>query len=395
MKFLLRYLSLILILTLPIELHAESSAEVSSTGEVQFVGSDASLLAADGPISASEDLPAPFSFLNEEEDEDDDDDDDDEDDDDDALVDFDFNLDDFDDDYDSPMTSLDDTTQQSDADTLQNNDLDDASDFGVPQSYDMERYDEILAAIEKARGYMQHLVWADDFYQPVQTLCVNKEQECALWSVVGECEANPTYMRTHCAPFCETCEMLHVATRCPKPLPNATLAMYPGDLNRIFHRILEDPAFAQYTPKAVSRPDFADGDTPETADYALGLWVIVLENIVNQTEADHMIELARRRGFERSADVGEQLDDGTFGIDVNDDRTSTNAWCEEGCSEDPVAQKIMHTIEHVTGISERNQESLQQLFYEEGQYYRTHNDFIEYQVDRAGGPRILTFFLYL
>ena len=97
------------------------------------------------------------------------------------------------------------------------------------------------------------------------------------------------------------------------------------------------------------------------------MWIVVLENIVNATEANRMIHLANQRGYERSSDVGEELEDGTFGTDVNEDRTSTNAWCEEGCVDDAVPQKVMSIIEHVTGIPEENQESLQQLQYVEGQ----------------------------
>jgi len=52
-------------------------------------------------------------------------------------------------------------------------------------------------------------------------------------------------------------------------------------------------------------------------------------------------------------------------------------------------------MEHITGIPDGNSENLQLLRYEVGQFYQHHNDFIDYQVDRPTGPRILTFFLYL
>jgi hypothetical protein len=302
--------------------------------------------------------------------------------------DFDDEDDDYDyDDSDAPMTSPDDGSEQDTGEYTSG--MDDASDFGVRQLYFRNYHTEILEAIELARSYIQEEIQVDPAYLPVRTLCVNKLPECAYWSAVGECDLNPSFMDTNCAPMCETCEMLHVSTRCPPPDPNATIVMYPGDLNRLFYRLLEDPAFANYTPTAYSRPDLAPGDTPETADYALGMWLVVLDNIVTEPEAKRMIELAHHRGYARSEDVGEELEDGTFGTDVNEDRTSTNAWCEDDCYDDPVAQKIMQSIEHVTGIPQLNQESLQQLKYEVGQFYNVHNDFIEYQVDRPGGPRIL------
>lgn len=374
--------SCVLLLHLTPLLNADSSVEVSSSGEVEYVNANSEPLeslaaaamnetASDAQPQSKEDMTTPHSFLDEEEDFDDDDDD--------------FLDDDDEEEYDSPMISPDDMDEHQD-DSVQPDD--DGSDLGEPQGYMKDHHDEILAKIEQSRAYMEQ-VRANDFYEPVHKLCVNKHADCSYWAVQGECDNNPKYMRASCAPACQSCEMLHVRTRCPKPGPNETLAMYPGDLDRMFHRLLEDPEFEKYEPRALSRPDFAEGDTPENADYALGMWLVVLENIVNEEEANRMIELANIRGYERSADVGEELEDGTFGDDVNEDRTSTNAWCEDECYDDPVPQKVMRTIEHVTGIPMANQESLQQLRYEVGQFYKIHNDFIEYQVDRPGGPRIL------
>lgn len=49
----------------------------------------------------------------------------------------------------------------------------------------------------------------------------------------------------------------------------------------------------------------------------------------------------------------------------------------------------------ITGTPVENQESLQLLRYEVGQFYGIHNDYIENNKDLAVGPRILTFYLYL
>ena len=301
--------------------------------------------------------------------------------------------DDDEDEWDSPMFSTDEADSENEfaaeASLPNPPGVDEGSDLGLPQKYYSKYIDETSQRIQQARKYMQETVMVDSFYSPVQKICVNKDAECTIWAALGECDKNSGFMKTHCAPMCESCEMMHVVTRCPPPDPDGKVAMYPGDLNRMFHRLLDDPAFAQYTPTVLSRPDYAEGDTPETADYALGMWLVLLENVVNEDEANRMIELAHHQGFERSEDVGEELEDGTFAGDVNEDRTSTNAWCEEECYDDPVPQKVMKVIEHVTGIPEPNQESLQQLKYEVGQLYNVHNDFIEYQVDRPGGPRIL------
>ena len=49
----------------------------------------------------------------------------------------------------------------------------------------------------------------------------------------------------------------------------------------------------------------------------------------------------------------------------------------------------------VTNVPPANMEHFQILKYEEGQYYKTHHDYIpEHQRDSCG-PRLATFFLYL
>jgi prolyl 4-hydroxylase len=43
-----------------------------------------------------------------------------------------------------------------------------------------------------------------------------------------------------------------------------------------------------------------------------GPWVVTLENVVSQEEADKLIQLGRDRGYERSTNVGKSKPDGTF-----------------------------------------------------------------------------------
>ena len=81
--------------------------------------------------------------------------------------------------------------------------------------------------------------------------------------------------------------MLHLDTRCPMD-PNAIDALYPGDLNKLFERIVNSPEYKQYEPTVVSKP-------PK------GPWMIVFENMLNEEEAQRLIELGEERGYERSA----------------------------------------------------------------------------------------------
>jgi len=122
---------------------------------------------------------------------------------------------------------------------------------------------------------------------------------------------------------CFSCEKTHVETRCPLD-PNATDALLPGDLDKMFERILADPAFQRYRPKALSRPTYAPGDTPENSDYQLGLWVLQFDDLLSPDESARLVELGQARGYKRSTNVGKLKDDGSFERDMDETRTSEN-----------------------------------------------------------------------
>lgn len=123
--------------------------------------------------------------------------------------------------------------------------------------------------------------------------------------------------------------------------------------------------------------------------------MIQFDNFLSDDEAQRLIELGYEQKYERSADVGTRKADGTYTLNVNNGRTSTNAWCLGACMKDPIALDVLARIENVTGIPETNSENLQLLRYEVGEFYQTHNDYIPYQKDRQCGVRILTFYMYL
>jgi prolyl 4-hydroxylase len=126
-------------------------------------------------------------------------------------------------------------------------------------------------------------------------------------------------------------------------------------------------------------------------------WVITFDNFLTDEECDHLIQLGYKEGYQRSKDVGKKLADGSFDAVESQKRTSENAWCsgKNGCREDPIAKRVMDRIGNVVQVPTQNFEDFQMLRYEVGQFYGTHHDYIGHQKDRACGPRILTFFLYL
>jgi prolyl 4-hydroxylase len=201
-------------------------------------------------------------------------------------------------------------------------------------------------------------------------------------------------MKLDCAPVCQSCEFLNIEHRCPID-PEAPIAWKPGDLHKMFVNITTNPYFLKYEPRVLSRPDYVNGDTNETAGYLIGPWVVTLESFLDDDEANRLIELGAALGYERSKDVGELKFDGTFDDEENDDRTSTNAWCDNICLSNKLSHQAISKIEDVTGIPESFSEHLQLLKYDVGQYYREHHDYIDFEVRRQSGVRIMTVFLYL
>ena len=82
-------------------------------------------------------------------------------------------------------------------------------------------------------------------------------------------------------------------------------------------RILSTSEIQQYKPTVYSRPSYVDGDTEDTADYQLGPWVVVLDDFLTEDECERLIQLGAYEGYNRSSDVGEMMEDGTFAQSYN------------------------------------------------------------------------------
>jgi len=182
--------------------------------------------------------------------------------------------------------------------------------------------------------------------------------------------ANTAYMKKKCAPACKSCEYLTIEGRCPLD-PDAPSSWSPGDLDAMFVRLTNEPYLSQYDTKILSSPNTTGGP-----------WVVTMENVVSQEEADHLIELGAVEEYQRSADVGKLKPDGTYDTNVNSGRTSTNAWCNGVCYENATALAVANRLTQITGINETNSEYLQLLRYEEGQYYKVHHDYIPHLLRR-------------
>ena len=269
--------------------------------------------------------------------------------------------------------------------------------FGVTQltvGLDSSRVQEIQTNMEH---YMTNVVQKDQKYEAVKFKCKNTLPDCIKLKIEGKCSAS---MEKKCAPVCETCERLDFKHNCPidESIPPA---LQPGDLNRLFERIVSDEYYQKYQPKVLSMPatNQATNTSLSEADGRIipdGPWLVVLDNFLTPDECQHIRELGHVQGYLPSADVGAQDLEGKITAKYSEGRTSTNAWCTpQTCAPDPIVTNVTSRMANVTGIPEDNHEYLQLLRYETGQHYGRHHDFADYHRDRQYGPRVLTFFLYL
>ena len=236
--------------------------------------------------------------------------------------------------------------------------------FGVKQSIlDEATRKTITATIE----YMNNEVYAnpDKYPEGIAKNCRNQEGHCAFWASTGECKKNPAYLKVNCAPVCQSCDRLDFKVCCPLD-PNAMDALGPGDLDRMFERIITDPSLSSQFNITIHARHYLEGaggihEQPLGDGQIEGPYVFTFENFLTNEEADCMIDLGFKQGCKRSADVGGYKFDGTVEGVISSGRTSTNAWRSDDCDADPVTRALWKRIEQVTGIPENNSEHFQIL----------------------------------
>lgn len=322
------------------------------------------------------------------------------------------------------------------------------ADFGKVQTVAGAEAAETYEVIWKTIEYFD--TEAHSLPEKVLKNCLNKNDLCSFWAVIGECKNNQSYMITNCAPACRSCALIDIEARCP-PISNQKPALRPGELNKMFENIienapgnrtlsdderldLEQKSMPEYTVSVHSRPSESaiteinkanDMKSPpwvrSQAESQRFLWclfyschlipffltivliidrwqqIVVFDNFTSAEECQHLIDLGHKHQYHRSRDYGAKQFDGTFENVESQRRTSENAWCSthSGCRSEDIPQRIHNRMGEVMGIEPNNSEDFQILKYLNGQFYRQHHDYIQHHVDRQCGPRMLTFFLYL
>mmetsp|Transcript_16430 Transcript_16430/g.32637 ORF Transcript_16430/g.32637 Transcript_16430/m.32637 type:complete len:268 (-) Transcript_16430:120-923(-) len=188
-------------------------------------------------------------------------------------------------------------------------------------------------------------------------------------------------MTLQCAQACLTCHLIEMHERCPLDA-TARRAFGPGDVNTMFSRIARGD-WDQFSPRVLVRPD----DGP---------WLVALDNFLDGEEADALVAAGTEAGFRRDRTWLEKLDGGaSFEGLAEPMRTSEHASCTGDCASDHVVQRVWDRMLAVAGVGGELAEPLQIVKYGPGQMHGRHHDYLPMQKDRIGGPRVLTFLLYL
>mmetsp|Transcript_14701 Transcript_14701/g.20993 ORF Transcript_14701/g.20993 Transcript_14701/m.20993 type:complete len:574 (+) Transcript_14701:113-1834(+) len=269
-------------------------------------------------------------------------------------------------------------------------------DVGFPQRVtNPNLIEETMQWMIASHKYVLDTVIPDKDHDPVRRYCINTSPWCAAWAAEGKCDPDQEeydFMVLNCGPTCQTCYFIDDNVRCPP-------ADYrSGDINTLFEQIVGEKEWDEdQIAKGAGDINFGEvtvhsrpgGSTTETNHTVFdGAWLVTIDDFITPEECDKLIELGGENGYERSEEVSVE-EDGSHYRRSTVARTSTNAWCGDKCDEDPVARKILDRMSILTRLPIDNQEELQMLRYEEGQFYHRHHDFISYK------PRILTIYMYL
>jgi prolyl 4-hydroxylase len=166
-------------------------------------------------------------------------------------------------------------------------------------------------------------------------------------------------------------------TSVPPPPPRA----HRRDVAKIFERIERGEGF----PEGVT--------TDDLTIISRDPWIVTIDNFVTDEQTEAVMH-ETKGSFLQSTDTGAKDAHGIAAKVKSTGRTSTNAWCHDECSSNPLVASIYTRIEKLTGVDVENYERLQVLNYINGQYYNEHHDASQSQYEQLAGPRVLTVFIY-
>lgn len=86
------------------------------------------------------------------------------------------------------------------------------AEYGEQQEVNGDKQHETMFVVRKTVDYMKNYVYAEHPTHQLSTetksACRNNDRRCSYWAALGECENNPAYMVTKCAPACLSCHKI-------------------------------------------------------------------------------------------------------------------------------------------------------------------------------------------
>ena len=153
--------------------------------------------------------------------------------------------------------------------------------------------------------------------------CADRLSECRRIASQGACEEAPGWTIINCPVTCGTCHLRDAKVRCNRESLNIshTKALEPNKLNSLFERI-ESQLSSEYNIRVESRSPF----------------IFTIDDFLSHQEADSLIEAAGGN-WERSTDTGTVNKFGETGRLLTERRTSSNAWCDRDCLNNPYVKR--------------------------------------------------------
>jgi prolyl 4-hydroxylase len=268
--------------------------------------------------------------------------------------------------------------------------------MGVPQRFNDLDLNDFYNVYTTAVVHLLSVAQSSNLY-PMFDRCKNEHSMCIQWEIAGNCydngARNQYFMDMECCPVCGSAAQKAFLLDCPIHPDDYTAFEKPGDVTKHFERTIQE--FPQYNPTVLARPFYEDGDSEDTVDYKIGPWIITLDGVATDEEMERLMYWGHEFGYQRSTDGGGNDMDGSWEAVETEDRTSSETFCYGSCQDDPIIKGLMEQIENITGIPQDHSDYLQLLYYTEGQFYRTHQDYHPHQVFSSTGARIVTFYTYL
>ena len=98
--------------------------------------------------------------------------------------------------------------------------LDEVAKYGHAQEPGDEKgktFHKTMFHVRKTVDYMKNFVYAEhpthEFSAEILAACTNNHELCSFWASIGECDNNPSFMVTKCAPACLSCHKIDYSSR--------------------------------------------------------------------------------------------------------------------------------------------------------------------------------------